>query len=86
MHDMTMTTPPPSAPSRFLLLGILIMSQLYEVQCDADARETTEAVTAIDDLLERPQGVVGSGINNGDAPEPLEDDVAGEAFWGRQQQ
>ena len=61
------------------------MPQPYGVQGDADARENAEAVTAIDDLLGRPQDAVGSGINNGDAPEPLEDDVAGEVFWGRQQ-
>lgn len=49
---------------------------------DAVARENAEAVTAIDDFLERSQDIVGSNINNADAAEPLEDDVADGASRG----
>lgn len=79
-HDVV---PPPSPfPSSFRLPDH-IASQRYEVPVrDADARENAEAVTAIDDFLERSQDVVGSGINNGDAAEPLEGDDADGASRG----
>ena len=38
---------------------------------DAGDRENAEAVTAINDFLERSQDAVGSGINDGDVAEPL---------------
>lgn len=53
--NSTINTPRPPLPHTRL------HSQRYQMLNEADARENAEAVTAIDDFLERSQDVVGAG-------------------------